>query len=150
MTEPREALAAALTNSHPCPDPDMHVEDADIVLSALAAEGWVLVRAAEPAPKMMLNGKMNPDYLTWNEQHRLACGTCGKRLRDHIEGVTGHAFVRTFAQGVTLTREPGLDVERLALAIATVEEIYPPRYSHDARAHDIAATYAALASEDRP
>jgi len=37
------------------------------------------------------------DHLTAREQHRLACGTCGKRLRDHIEGVTGHAFVRTFA-----------------------------------------------------
>jgi hypothetical protein len=37
------------------------------------------------------------DYLTVSEQHRLACGTCGKRLRDHIEGVTGHAFIRTFA-----------------------------------------------------
>jgi len=44
MTTPRDALAAALTNSHPCPDPDMHAEDAVIVLSALAAEGWVLVR----------------------------------------------------------------------------------------------------------
>ena len=37
------------------------------------------------------------DHLTARDQHRLACGTCGKRLRDHIEGVTGHAFVRTFA-----------------------------------------------------
>ena len=46
MTEPRDALAAALTNSHPCPDPDMHAEDAVIVLAALAAEGWVLVRMA--------------------------------------------------------------------------------------------------------
>ena len=48
MTTPRDALAAALTNSHPCPDPDMHAEDAVIVLSALAAEGWVLV--ADPWP----------------------------------------------------------------------------------------------------
>ena len=47
MTTPRDALAAALTNSHPCPDPDMHAEDAVIVLSALAAEGWVLVRRGD-------------------------------------------------------------------------------------------------------
>ena len=25
---------------------------------------------AEPAPKMMLNGKMNPDYLAWNERRK--------------------------------------------------------------------------------
>ena len=56
------------------------------------------------------------DYLTTSEQHRLACGTCGQRLRDHIEGggVTGHCFVRTFAP------DPApLDVERLARAMAT-------------------------------
>jgi len=54
------------------------------------------------------------DYLTTSEQHRLACGTCGQRLRDHIEGggVTGHAFVRTFAP------DPApLDEERLARAL---------------------------------
>ena len=33
------------------------------------------------------------DYLTTSEQHRLACGTCGKRLRDHNEQ-SDHAFVR--------------------------------------------------------
>ena len=55
------------------------------------------------------------DYLTTSEQHRLACGTCGQRLRDHIEGVTGHAFVRTFAP------DPApLDVERLARALPQV------------------------------
>ena len=52
------------------------------------------------------------DHLTARDQHRLACGTCGKRLRDHIEGVTGHAFVRTFAPA----RAP-LDVDRLARAL---------------------------------
>jgi len=52
------------------------------------------------------------DHLTARDQHRLACGTCGKRLRDHIEGVTGHAFVRTFAP------DPApLDVERLRTVI---------------------------------
>ena len=51
------------------------------------------------------------DHLTARDQHRLACGTCGKRLRDHIEGVTGHAFVRTFAPA----RAP-LDVDRLVNA----------------------------------
>jgi len=33
------------------------------------------------------------DYLTTSEQHRLACGTCRKRLRDHNEQ-SDHAFVR--------------------------------------------------------
>ena len=55
----------------------------------------ILASEDRPAPKMM-----NPDYLAWNEQRRLTCGTCGKRLRDHIEGVSGHAFVRTFAPDV--------------------------------------------------
>ena len=67
-----------------------------------------------------------------------------------LDQFNAYRIEKSNADALALTREPGLDVERLALAIATVEEIYPPRYSHDARAHDIAATYAALASEDRP
>jgi len=66
-----------------------------------------------PAP---LDGHQTPgeyhDYLTTSEQHRLACGTCGQRLRDHNEQ-SGHAFVRTFAP------DPApLDVERLAVVAA--------------------------------
>ena len=56
------------------------------------------------------------DYLTTSEQHRLACGTCGKRLRDHNEQ-SDHAFVRM----TTLPRTPTpLDVERLARALPKV------------------------------
>jgi len=87
------------------------------------------------------------DHLTAREQHRLACGTCGKRLRDHIEGVTGHAFVRTFAPA----RAP-LDVERLARALHNVSYgcEYPGRPSradaiyHRGHGAAIAREYAAL------
>jgi len=51
------------------------------------------------------------DYLTSGEQERLTCGTCGKRLRDrdHIEGVGGHAFVRTFARAALDGDKPSVD-----------------------------------------
>jgi len=82
------------------------------------------------------------DYLTTSEQHRLACGTCGQRLRDHIEGVTGHAFVRTFAP------DPApLDVERLARALQRVID------NGDALAlfrEDAAAITAEYTREDKP
>jgi len=116
---------------------------------------------AEPAPKMMLNGKMNSDYLAWSEQARLTCGTCGRRLRDHIEGVSGHAFVRTLTPPPA---EPTLDVERLVAALAAVDHRIAVEFPEEAAemeshaaalgrrsyAEAVAAEYARLATEDKP
>jgi hypothetical protein len=64
------------------------------------------------------------------------------------------------AEGVTLTREPGLDVDRLARAIDQCSFYWIERPLGDDMveatldatryAADIAREYAALASEDRP
>jgi len=79
-------------------------------------------------------------HLTAREQHRLACGTCGQRLRDHIEGVTGHAFVRTFAP------DPApLDVERLARALGRA--VPEPDDEHEYTVTDDLWYAAAIARE---
>jgi len=86
-------------------------------------------------------GATLPPHLTAREQHRLACGTCGQRLRDHNEQ-SGHAFVRTFAP------DPApLDVERLAEALQRVID------NGDALAlfrEDAAAITAEYTREDKP
>jgi len=80
------------------------------------------------------------DHLTARDQHRLACGTCGKRLRDHIEGVTGHPFVRTFAPA----RAP-LDVDRLRTALYVVAVTHTwSNAAAIALATETAREYAAL------
>jgi len=79
------------------------------------------------------------DHLTVREQHRLACGTCGQRLRDHNEQ-SGHAFVRTFAP------DPApLDVERLARALGSV--VPEPDDEHEYTVTDDLWYAAAIARE---
>ena len=76
MTEPRTPTTAAgrrllrvIEGWDLGERPDHERQGADLIL-AIEAEAEAAPTPADPAPKMMLNGKMNPDYLAWNERRK--------------------------------------------------------------------------------
>ena len=73
-------------------------------------------------------------HLTAREQHRLACGTCGKRLRDHNEQ-SDHAFVRMTTPPPPATPPKPLGFVTLAWD-ATAEDVARIRRDWEAAAPD--------------
>ena len=70
LTETRCRRPGSHKHTLECPDClDLAVTAARLDAQG-EAEAALTPPPAEPAPKMMLNGKMNPDYLAWNERRK--------------------------------------------------------------------------------